>query len=45
MAGANSPPIDSAGLGAYPKSGGDCPDFAESSEQNGTVPFSELVFG
>ncbi len=22
---------------------GDCPDFAESSEQNGTVPLSEAV--
>ena len=31
-------------LRAYPKTAGDCPDFAESSEQNGTVPFSEAVF-
>jgi hypothetical protein len=22
---------------------GDCPNFAESSEQNGTVPFSEAI--
>jgi hypothetical protein len=25
------------------KTVGDCPDFAQSSEQNGTVPFSERV--
>ena len=25
-------------LKAYPKTAGDCPNFAESSEQNGTVP-------
>ena len=25
------------------KTVGDCPDFAQSSEQNGTVPFSETV--
>ena len=25
------------------KTVGDCPNFAESSEQNGTVPFSETV--
>ena len=43
---------------AYPKTAGDCPDFAQSArfdrltalskvegEQNGTVPFSEAVFG
>jgi tetratricopeptide (TPR) repeat protein len=27
-------------LKAYPKTAGDCPNFAQSSEQNGTVPFS-----
>jgi hypothetical protein len=27
-------------LRACNKTVGDCPDFAESSEQNGTVPFS-----
>jgi len=32
-------------LRAYPRTVGDCPDFAESSKQNGTVPFSETVFG
>src|SRR5206468_2511983 len=26
------------------KTAGDCPDFAQSSEQNGTVPLSEEVF-
>jgi predicted nicotinamide N-methyase len=31
--------------GAYPRTAGDRPDFAESSEQNGTVPFSEAVLG
>jgi hypothetical protein len=25
------------------KTVGDCPDFAQSAEQNGTVPFSETV--
>jgi hypothetical protein len=30
---------------AYPKTAGDCPNFAQSSEQNGTVPFSEAVLG
>jgi hypothetical protein len=30
---------------AYPKTAGDCPDFAESSEPNGTVPFDFAVFG
>ena len=30
---------------ADPKTAGDCPNFAESSEENGTVPFSEAVFG
>jgi hypothetical protein len=25
----------------YPKTDGDCPDFAEPAEQNGTVPLSE----
>jgi hypothetical protein len=38
-------------LGRLPKlwlrdsnsTGGDCPNFAESSEQNGTVPFSQTV--
>jgi hypothetical protein len=25
------------------KTGGDCPNFAESSQQNGTVPLSETV--
>ena len=28
-----------------PKTVGDCPNFAESSEQNGTVPLSETVSG
>jgi hypothetical protein len=28
-------------LRAYPRTGGDRPNFAESAEQNGTVPFSE----
>jgi hypothetical protein len=32
-------------LRAYPKTGGDCPIFAQSSEQNGTVPFSEARGG
>jgi hypothetical protein len=32
-------------LKAYLKTAGDCPNFAQSSEQNGTVPFSEAVFG
>jgi hypothetical protein len=30
---------------AYPRTGGDCPDFAQSAEQNGTVPLSETVLG
>jgi hypothetical protein len=30
-------------LGAVSQTVGDCPDFAQSSEQNGTVPFSERV--
>jgi hypothetical protein len=36
---------------AYPKTAGDCPNFAKSSEQGtdrrlvGTVPFAEAVFG
>jgi hypothetical protein len=30
---------------AYPKTAGDCPDFAQSAEQNGSVPFSVVVFG
>jgi len=30
---------------AYPRTVGDCPDFAQSSEQNGTVPLSETVPG
>jgi hypothetical protein len=30
---------------AYPETVGDCPDFAESAEQNGTVPLSSTVFG
>jgi hypothetical protein len=32
-------------LRAYPRTAGDCPNFAQSSEQNGTVPFSDAVFG
>jgi hypothetical protein len=32
-------------LGNYPKTAGDCPDFAESSQQNGTVPLPVAVFG
>ena len=31
------------GSRAYPRTAGDCPNFAESAEQNGTVPFSEAV--
>ena len=34
-----------APLRAYPRTGGDCPSFAQSSEQNGTVPLSETVLG
>jgi hypothetical protein len=30
-------------LRASDKTAGDCPNFAESAEQNGTVPFSEAV--
>ena len=30
---------------AYPRTVGDCPDFAQSSEQNGTVPLSQMVLG
>ena len=33
------PQVALAPLGLQPKMAGDCPDFAESSEQNGTVPF------
>ncbi len=32
-------------LRAYPKTVGDCPKFAESSEQIGTVPLRQTVFG
>ena len=32
-------------LRAYPRTGGDCPGFAQSAEQNGTVPLSEAVLG
>ncbi len=32
-------------LRADPTTDGDCPNFAQSAEQNGTVPFSEAVFG
>ena len=38
-------PARSKRLRAYPKTDGDCPDFAEPAEQNGTVPFSGAVFG
>ena len=30
-------------LRASNKTAGDCPNFAQSAEQNGTVPFSEAV--
>lgn len=39
-----NPPAEFAATGALrvcPKRAGDCPNFAESSEQNGTVPLSE----
>jgi hypothetical protein len=35
----------SARFNAYPKTDGDCPDFAEPAKQKGTVPFSQAVFG
>ena len=30
---------------ADPNAAGDCPDFAQSAQQNGTVPFSQAVLG
>ena len=30
---------------AYPRTVGDCPNFAQSAEQNGTVPFAQTVLG
>jgi hypothetical protein len=32
-------------LRAYPRTGGDCPDFVSAAEQNGTVPFAQTVLG
>jgi hypothetical protein len=39
------PRIASIQFRAYPRTGGDCPNFAVPWEQNGTVPLSETVFG